>query len=187
MKIVYRLLFDLVFRRMDPERAHELARILVTERLAGCVNVVGGLHSVYRWDGDVAEDPESLLIIKTTGERYPELEARVRSVHPYEVPEIIDIRGPGLMNAVEFNVAGTDKPSPDFTNKVREEALSRGLILLTCGVYGNVIRFLPPLTVPDAVFDEALDILEASVRAARGAGGKAPAIDGNAGPGQQEA
>lgn len=74
---------------IPPERAHELARILVTERLAGCVNVVGGLHSVYRWDGDVAEDPESLLIIKTTGERYPELEARVRSVHPYEVPEII--------------------------------------------------------------------------------------------------
>ena len=74
---------------VPPERAHELARILVTERLAGCVNVVGGLHSVYRWDGDVAEDPESLLIIKTTGERYPELEARVRSVHPYEVPEII--------------------------------------------------------------------------------------------------
>ncbi|MEF2278865.1 divalent-cation tolerance protein CutA [Deinococcus sp. YIM 134068] len=74
---------------IPPERAHELARILVAERLAGCVNVVGGLHSVYRWDGDVAEDPESLLIIKTTGERYPELEARVRSVHPYEVPEII--------------------------------------------------------------------------------------------------
>ena len=85
-----------------------------------------------------------------------------------DVPEIIDIRGPGLMNAVEFNVAGTDKPSPEFTNKVREEALKRGLILLTCGVYGNVIRFLPPLTVPDAVFDEALDVLEESVRAARG-------------------
>ena len=85
-----------------------------------------------------------------------------------DVPEIIDIRGPGLMNAVEFNVAGTDKPSPEFTNKVREEALKRGLILLTCGVYGNVIRFLPPLTVPDAVFDEALDVLEDSVRAARG-------------------
>ncbi|WP_273499756.1 4-aminobutyrate--2-oxoglutarate transaminase [Paracoccus sphaerophysae] len=85
-----------------------------------------------------------------------------------DVPEIVDIRGPGLMNAVEFNVAGTDKPSPEFTNKVREEALKRGLILLTCGVYGNVIRFLPPLTVPDAVFDEALDVLEDSVRAARG-------------------
>ena len=86
-----------------------------------------------------------------------------------------------------FNVAGTDKPSPAFTNKVREEALSRGLILLTCGVYGNVIRFLPPLTVQDEVFDEALDILEASVRAARGPGAHQASKDGDLAPGQQEA
>ena len=84
------------------------------------------------------------------------------------VPETADIRGPGFMNAVEFNVAGKAEPNPAFTNRVREEALKRGLILLTCGVYGNVIRFLAPITIPDAVFDEALDILEASVTAARG-------------------
>lgn len=84
------------------------------------------------------------------------------------VPEIADIRGPGFMNAVEFNVAGTDKPNPEMTGRIREEALKRGLILLTCGVYGNVIRFLAPITIPDAVFDEALDILEESVIAARG-------------------
>lgn len=84
------------------------------------------------------------------------------------VPEIADIRGPGFMNAVEFNVAGKAEPNPAFTNRVREEALKRGLILLTCGVYGNVIRFLAPITIPDAVFDEALDILETSVTAARG-------------------
>ncbi|GLK63147.1 4-aminobutyrate--2-oxoglutarate transaminase [Paracoccus kondratievae] len=83
------------------------------------------------------------------------------------VPEIVDIRGPGFMNAVEFNLAGTDKPNPDFANRVREEALKRGLILLTCGVHGNVIRFLAPLTIQDQVFDEALDILEAALRAAR--------------------
>ncbi|MFV0302010.1 MAG: aminotransferase class III-fold pyridoxal phosphate-dependent enzyme, partial [Paracoccus sp. (in: a-proteobacteria)] len=84
------------------------------------------------------------------------------------VPEIVDIRGPGFMNAVEFNVAGSDRPNPDFAGRVREEALKRNLILLTCGVYGNVIRFLAPLTIPDPVFDEALDILEDSIRAARG-------------------
>ncbi len=84
------------------------------------------------------------------------------------VPEIADIRGPGFMNAVEFNLAGSDKPNPEMTGRVREEALKRGLILLTCGVYGNVIRFLAPLTIPDAVFDEALDILEDAVIAARG-------------------
>ena len=83
-------------------------------------------------------------------------------------PEIVDIRGPGFMNAVEFNVAGTDRPNPEMTNRVREEALSRGLILLSCGVYGNVIRFLAPLTIQDDVFSEALDILEESVEAARG-------------------
>lgn len=54
-----------------------------------------------------------------------------------------------------------------MTNRVREEALGRNLILLTCGVHGNVIRFLAPLTIPEAVFDEALDILEDSIRAAR--------------------
>jgi len=84
------------------------------------------------------------------------------------VPEIVDIRGPGFMNAVEFNLAGKAEPNPAFTNRVREEALKRGLILLTCGVYGNVIRFLAPLTIPDEVFDEALGILEASMLAARG-------------------
>jgi len=84
------------------------------------------------------------------------------------VPQIADIRGPGFMNAVEFAVPGTGAPDAGFASRVREEALSRGLILLTCGVYGNVIRFLAPLTIPDAVFDEALEILEASVLAARG-------------------
>ena len=84
-----------------------------------------------------------------------------------DVPEIVDIRGPGFMNAVEFAMSGSDKPNPEMANRVREEALSRNLILLTCGVYGNVIRFLAPLTIPDAVFDEALDIIEDSIRAAR--------------------
>ena len=84
-----------------------------------------------------------------------------------QIPQIADIRGPGFMNAVEFNLPGSDSPSPDFTNKVREEALKRGLILLTCGVYGNVVRFLAPLTIPDAVFEEALDILDDSLLAAR--------------------
>jgi 4-aminobutyrate aminotransferase len=82
-----------------------------------------------------------------------------------DVPEIVDIRGPGFMNAVEFNVGG--KPSADFTGKVRVEALKRGLLLLTCGVHGNVIRFLSPITIQDAVFTEALGKLEESIRAAR--------------------
>ncbi len=82
-----------------------------------------------------------------------------------DVPEIVDIRGPGFMNAVEFNVGG--KPSAEFTTNVRLEAQKRGLILLTCGVYGNVVRFLSPITIQDPVFNEALGILDESIRAAR--------------------
>jgi 4-aminobutyrate aminotransferase len=82
------------------------------------------------------------------------------------VPELAEIRGPGFMVAAEFMDAdGT--PRPDLANAVRKAALERGLILLTCGVYGNVIRFLAPLTIPDAVFDEAMDILRAACLAAK--------------------
>jgi 4-aminobutyrate aminotransferase len=80
------------------------------------------------------------------------------------VPQIADIRGPGFMNAVEFTHPGAGTPAADFTTAVRQRALAKGLILLSCGVYGNVIRFLAPLTIPDAVFGEALDIIEASLR-----------------------
>ena len=80
------------------------------------------------------------------------------------VPQIADIRGPGFMNAVEFNLPGTHTPDAEFTNKVRERALQKGLILLTCGVYGNVIRFLAPITIEDDVFNEALGILETTLR-----------------------
>lgn len=79
-------------------------------------------------------------------------------------PQIADIRGRGLMVAVEFNSPGTGTPEAAFTNRVREKALEKGLILLTCGVYGNVIRFLAPLTIQDEVFVEALDILEETLR-----------------------
>ncbi len=94
------------------------------------------------------------------------LKQRLASIRE-QAPEIVDIRGPGFMNAVEFNDVTTNLPSADFANRVRLEALERGLILLTCGVHGNVIRFLAPITIQDAVFAEALDILEASILAAR--------------------
>jgi len=82
-------------------------------------------------------------------------------------PEISDIRGPGFMVAVEFANPASHAPDAGFAGRVRSEALKRGLILLTCGVYGNVIRFLAPITIPDAHFTEALGILEAAVAAAR--------------------
>lgn len=83
-----------------------------------------------------------------------------------DVPEIADVRGLGFMNAVEFNHAQTDTPDADFANRVRANAQERGLILISCGVYGNVIRFLAPITIQDDVFNEALDIIEESVKTA---------------------
>jgi 4-aminobutyrate aminotransferase len=71
------------------------------------------------------------------------------------------------MVAVEFANPSTHEPDAGFTGRVRLEAQKRGLILLTCGVYGNVVRFLAPITIPDAHFAEAMDILEASIAAAR--------------------
>lgn len=94
------------------------------------------------------------------------LKQRLESLRT-DIPEIVDIRGLGFMNAVEFNKPGTDIPNMEFANNVRAQAQQRGLILLTCGVYGNVIRFLSPITIQDTVFGEALDILEASIRAAK--------------------
>ena len=82
------------------------------------------------------------------------------------VPQIADVRGLGAMIAVEFNKPGTDTPDADFTKKVQAEALKRGLILLTCGVNANVVRFLFPLTVSEPVFEEAMEMLRAAMRAA---------------------
>jgi 4-aminobutyrate aminotransferase-like enzyme len=67
--------------------------------------------------------------------------------------------------AVEFNRAGTGEPDADMTKRLQAEALQRGLILLSCGVNANVVRFLFPLTIPDRVFAEAIDVLQSSLRA----------------------
>ncbi|WP_156294080.1 4-aminobutyrate--2-oxoglutarate transaminase [Serratia oryzae] len=76
-----------------------------------------------------------------------------------QCPAIADIRAKGSMVAVEFNDPATGKPSPEFTREVQQKAQEAGLLLLSCGVYGNVIRFLYPLTIPDAQFNQALAIL----------------------------
>lgn len=94
------------------------------------------------------------------------LKQRLEAIRAY-VPEIADIRGPGFMIACEFNTADGSAPNPDFANAVRAEALSRNLILLTCGTFGNVLRFLAPITIQDDVMAEALDILEESIKAVK--------------------
>jgi periplasmic divalent cation tolerance protein len=73
----------------DEAVAGRLARALVEDRVAACVNVLPGLRSIYRWQDEIQEEPEVLLIIKTTVDAFPALEAAVRARHPYTVPELV--------------------------------------------------------------------------------------------------
>jgi 4-aminobutyrate aminotransferase-like enzyme len=83
-----------------------------------------------------------------------------------QVPQIADVRGLGAMVAVQLDRPNGGGPDPDFAKKVQAQALDCGLILLTCGVDANVIRFLFPLTISEPVFDEALGILRDAFAAA---------------------
>jgi periplasmic divalent cation tolerance protein len=73
----------------DEAQAIDIARILVTEGLAACVNRLAPVTSVYRWEERICEHSEQLLVIKTTKACYEALELRLKALHPYEVPEII--------------------------------------------------------------------------------------------------
>ena len=77
------------------------------------------------------------------------------------VPAIGEVRGRGAMIAIELVEPGTKKPNADLTGKVAKACHQAGVIILTCGTYGNVMRFLPPLTMGDALLLEAMDVLEA--------------------------
>src|ERR1051325_1040462 len=71
--------------------AQNLAQALVSEKLAACVNCIHSVQSTYRWQGQVEQSDEELLIIKTRKELFPALERRVRELHSYSVPEIISV------------------------------------------------------------------------------------------------
>ena len=111
---------------------------------------------------DVIRDEGLVERAGRLGEALRTLLTRLRG----EVREIADVRGLGAMIGVEFARPDTRAPDAAFAKRVQARALEDGLLLLTCGIHFNVIRFLMPLTIPDAVFDEALRILERSIRAA---------------------
>lgn len=75
----------------DEQTARAMALGLIEARLAACVNLVPGLTSIYRWEGAVEEGTELLLLIKTTAERYPQVESFIRERHPYRLAEIISM------------------------------------------------------------------------------------------------
>lgn len=75
----------------DAETARRIARELVELRLVACGNVLPQIHSVYRWQGKVESNDEALALFKLSANRYAEFEATLRSLHPYDVPEIIAV------------------------------------------------------------------------------------------------
>jgi len=120
---------------------------------AGNPLAVAAAHAVI----DIIDEEKLVARANELGER---LKSAVRAAGH---PAVGDVRGLGSMVAVEFVDPKTHEPAPAIAKKVQAAALKSGLILLTCGTYGNVIRFLYPLTTPDAVFTEALDILTAAL------------------------
>ncbi len=74
-----------------PPDAQKIARTLVEERIAACVNIVPGITSIYRWKGAVEQEGEVLLVIKTMADRVEALKARLVELHPYELPEVVVI------------------------------------------------------------------------------------------------
>ena len=71
--------------------SEKIANSLVKDGLAACVNIVGGIHSIYKWKGKIEKDAEDLMLVKTRAEHLETLTQKVVSMHPYEVPEVIAI------------------------------------------------------------------------------------------------
>jgi 4-aminobutyrate aminotransferase len=115
---------------------------------AGNPLAVAAAHAVI----DTIESESLLDRSISLGVRLRQFLEVARARHPF----IAQVRGIGSMNALEFADPATGKPSAEITQRVQQLALSKGLLLLTCGSYGNVIRFLYPLTIPDAQFEQAL-------------------------------
>jgi 4-aminobutyrate aminotransferase / (S)-3-amino-2-methylpropionate transaminase / 5-aminovalerate transaminase len=94
---------------------------------------------------------------KVLGERLEALKAKY--------PVVGDVRGHGAMMAIEFVEPGTFNPNKDAVDKLVKHCHSNGVLILNAGTYYNVIRFLPPLAISDALLNEALDVLEAGIAA----------------------
>ncbi len=73
----------------DSEEALTIARTLVEEKLVACVQIIPGIRSIYRWKGEVCDEKEKLLLMKTRSALFPALQDRIRQLHSYELPEIV--------------------------------------------------------------------------------------------------
>ncbi|WP_104101717.1 4-aminobutyrate--2-oxoglutarate transaminase [Arthrobacter sp. 08Y14] len=131
----------------------------------------GGLGGTY--GGNPVACAAALAAIETM-EAY-DLSGRARRIEELAVPRlqqlaedtgvIGEVRGRGAMLALEFVKPGTKTPDADITKAIAAACLAEGVIILTCGTYGNVVRLLPPLVIGEELLSDALDVLEAAVRA----------------------
>ena len=97
----------------DTATARRIADALVDARLAACVSVLPGLQSTYRWQGTVERAEEVLLLIKTTRDALPALQARLPGLHPYELPELLAVEAAGLPAYLEWIAREVDaRPIP---------------------------------------------------------------------------
>jgi periplasmic divalent cation tolerance protein len=97
----------------DSAEARTIARALVESRLAACVNIIGNMNSVYRWEGEIREDKEVVVIAKTVDDRVPELVRKVKALHSYECPCItavpIDGGNPDFLKWIERETSAEDR------------------------------------------------------------------------------
>jgi periplasmic divalent cation tolerance protein len=94
----------------NADEGRRIGRAVVEERLAACVNVVGPIRSIYRWEGVVEEADEHLLVIKARAADVPALTARVRALHSYDVPEVVALPLTGGSEAyLAWLAAATDR------------------------------------------------------------------------------
>ena len=97
----------------DADTARRIADALVDARLAACVSVLPGVHSTYRWQGSVERAEEVLLLIKTTRDALPALQARLPALHPYELPELLAVEAAGLPACLDWIAREVDaRPAP---------------------------------------------------------------------------
>lgn len=92
------------------EDAARVARVLVEERLAACANLLPGVRSIYRWKGEVADEREVMVLLKTRKQDWPALMSRLHELHPHETPECVAVRiaagAPRYMAWLEETLAG---------------------------------------------------------------------------------
>jgi len=104
---------NVVLCNCPAEHAEPLARALLEQRLAACVNLLPGVTSIYRWEGRVCTEPEVTLLIKTASDRVDALREGIVALHPYSVPEIVVLRVDGAASSagyLEWVTAETREP-----------------------------------------------------------------------------